>query len=156
MITFKKLLMVPAAALLMTAGVAQADRLSVDRVDEMLSVANEYGFTHFEEIEVRSRDSVEIEGWVDDEWKAEARLSLSNGEALREERERRISGAWGMSEEDVRGAFAVAASEGMVEFEEITINERGTIDIEGRDERNRELEVSLRQGSDSASHVDRD
>nr|WP_163503783.1 PepSY domain-containing protein [Halomonas socia] len=152
----KALVGIPAAALLMAAGVAHADRLAMDRLDDMLAAANDYGITHFEEIEAKSRDSVEIEGWIDDEWYVDVRISLNDGETLQEERERRVSGAWGMSEEDVRSVFEIAASEGMVEFEEIQIDKQGMIEIEGDDERGRELEVYVRQGSGSASSVDRD
>lgn len=152
----KALVGVPVTALLMAAGVAHADRLAMDRLDEILAAADDYGITHFEEIEAKGGDSVEIEGWIDDEWYVDVRFSLSDGETLQEERERRVSGAWGMSEEDVRSVFAIAASEGMVEFEEIQIDKQGMIEIEGDDERGREIEVYVRQGSDSASSVDRD
>ncbi|MDR5904173.1 PepSY domain-containing protein [Franzmannia qiaohouensis] len=152
----KALVGVPVTALLMAAGVAHADRLAMDRLDEILAAADDYGITHFEEIEAKGGDSVEIEGWIDDEWYVDVRFSLSDGETLQEERERRVNGAWGMSEEDVRSVFDIAASEGMVEFEEIQIDKQGMIEIEGDDESGRELEVYIRQGSDSASSVDRD
>lgn len=83
-------------------------------------------------------------------------ISLDNGETLKEERKRLVSGAWGMSDEDVRQALNIASQEGMVEFEDIDIDKSGMIDIEGIDENGRELEISLRQGSDQVSNVDRD
>lgn len=156
MMTFKRMLIVPAAAMFMTAGVAQADYLPLDRLDDVLGHASQFGFTHYEEIEVKSGDSVEIEGWLDDEWYADVRLSLSDGETLKEERKRLITGAWGMSEDDLRQAFDVAREEGMVDFEEIQIDKRGMIEIEGRDDSGRDLEVYVRQGENSASSVDRD
>ncbi|PAU76521.1 PepSY domain-containing protein [Halomonas salipaludis] len=156
MVYFKRCLLIPAATMLMAVGVAHADRLAMDRLDDILGAASDYGITHFEEIEAKSNASVEIEGWSDDEWYVDVRLSLSDGQLLQEERERRITGAWGMSEEDVRSVFAIAASEGMVEFEEIQIDKQGMIEIEGDDESGRELEVYVNQGSDSASRVDRD
>ena len=41
-------------------------------------------------------------------------FSLDNGETLQEQRERQITGAWGMSEDDIRQALDVASQEGMV------------------------------------------
>lgn len=154
----KKMLLIPASALLLTAaaGSAQADALSMDRVDEVLVPAVDYGFTHYEEISIKSRGRAEVEGWLDDEWYADVEFSLDNGETLKEERKRLITGAWGMSEEDVRQALEVARKEGMSEFEDIDIDKGGVIDIEGRDENGRELEISLRQGSYEITEIDRD
>lgn len=154
----QKMLLIPASALLLTtaAGSVQADALSMDRVDEVLVPAVDYGFTHYEEISIKSRGRAEVEGWLDDEWYADVEFSLDNGETLKEERKRLITGAWGMSEEDVRQALEVARKEGMSEFEDIDIDKGGIIDIEGRDENGRELEISLRQGSYEITEIDRD
>lgn len=154
----QKMLLIPASALLLTAAAssAQADALSMDRVDEVLVPAVDYGFTHYEEISIKSRGRAEVEGWLDDEWYADVEFSLDNGETLKEERKRLITGAWGMSEEDVRQALEVARKEGMSEFEDIDIDKGGIIDIEGRDENGRELEISLRQGSYEITEIDRD
>lgn len=156
--TMKKMLLIPASALLLAAaaGNAQADSLPMDRIDDVLTHASEYGFSHYEEVSVKSRGRVEVEGWLDDEWYADVDFSLDNGETLQEERERLVSGAWGMSEDDIRQALNVASQEGMVEFEDLDIDESGMIDIEGRDEDGRELEISLRQGTDQVSEIDRD
>lgn len=152
----KRVLLAPTCAVLLAAGSAQADYLSIDRLDDVLSTATSYGFTHFEEIEIKSRGRVGIEGWLEDEWYVDAEFSIDSGETLKEERKQLITGAWGMSEEDIRQAFAVAQAEGMAEFEEIDIDKRGMIEIEGRDQNGRELEIKLRQGSDQISSVDRD
>lgn len=156
--TMKKMLLIPTSALLfaVAAGSAQADSLPLDRIDDVLTHGNDYGFTHYEEISIKSRGRVEIEGWLDDEWYADVDISLDNGETLKEERKRLVSGSWGMSDEDVRQALNIASQEGMVEFEDIDIDKSGMIDIEGIDENGRELEISLRQGSDQVSNVDRD
>ncbi|TVP52595.1 MAG: PepSY domain-containing protein [Halomonas sp.] len=154
--TMKKMLLIPTSALLLAAGSAQADYVAVDRIDDILAHAADYGFSHYEEIKVKSRGRAEVEGWLDDEWYADVEFAIDDGETLKEERKRLVSGAWGMSEEDVRQALNVAQAEGMAEFEEIEIDKSGMIDIEGRDENGRELEISLRQGSDQVSAVDRD
>ncbi|MGO3058172.1 MAG: PepSY domain-containing protein [Halomonas sp.] len=154
----KKMLLIPTSALLFAAaaGSAQADSLPMDRIDDVLTHASEYGFSHYEEISIKSRGRAEVEGWLDDEWYADIEFSLDNGETLQEKRERLITGAWGMSEDDIRQALEVAAQEGMAEFEDLDIDKSGIIDIEGRDESGRELEISVRQGSSEVTQIDRD
>lgn len=152
----KKMLLIPASALLLAAGSAQADSLPMDRIDDVLTHANDYGFTHYEELSIKGRGRAEVEGWLDDEWHADVDFSLDNGETLEEKRERLITGAWGMSEDDIRQALDVANQEGMTEFEDLEIDKSGIIDIEGRDENGRELEISLRQGSYEVTQIDRD
>ncbi|WP_447894924.1 PepSY domain-containing protein [Vreelandella sp. GE22] len=155
----KKVLMMPATALLLSAaaGAAQADEgLALERLDDVLGYTADYGFTQYQEISVESGDHVEVEGWLDDEWFADIEFSLDSGETLQEERERLVSGAWGMSEDDIRQAFEVASEEGMVTFEEIDMNQSGIIDIEGRNAEGREVELSVRQGSYEITAMDRD
>lgn len=156
--TMKKVLLIPTSALLLAAaaGSAQADSLPMDRIDDVLTHANDYGFSHYEEVSIKSRGRVEVEGWLDDEWYADVDFSLDDGETLEEKRERKITGAWGMSEDDIRQALDVASQEGMVEFEDLDIDESGMIDVEGRDENGRELEITLRQGSYEVTQIDRD
>nr|WP_228632961.1 PepSY domain-containing protein [Halomonas sp.] len=152
----KKALVVPACLAMFAAGSAQADYLPIDRIDDVLNTAASYGFTHYEEIEIKSRERAEVEGWLDDEWYADVEFALDSGETVKEERKRLITGAWGMSEEDVRQALAVAQAEGMTDFEQIDIDKSGMIEVEGRDQDGRELEIKLRQGSDQASTIERD
>lgn len=156
--TMKKMLLIPASALLLTAaaGTAQADTLPLDRIDDVLTHANDYGFSQYQEISIESRNRVEVEGWLDEEWRAEVEFSLENGESLQEQRERQITGAWGMSEDDIRQALDVARQEGMAEFEDMDIDQSGIIDIEGRDDNGHELEISVRQGSYDVTQMDRD
>ena len=128
----------------------------MDRIDDVLNHANDYGFSHYEEISIESSNRVEVEGWLDEEWYADVDFSLDNGETLQEQRERQITGAWGMSEDDILQALDVASQEGMVEFESLDINKNGIIDVEGRGENGRELEISVRQGSSDVTQIDRD
>lgn len=156
--TMKKMLLIPTSALLFAAaaGTAQADSLPMDRINDVLTHANDYGFSHYEEVSIKSRGRVEVEGWLDEEWYADVEFSLDDGETLQEKRERLITGAWGMNEDDIRQALDVASQEGMVEFEDIDIDESGMIEVEGRDENGRELEISLRQGTGQINNIDRD
>ncbi|CAM3532870.1 PepSY domain-containing protein [Halomonas lysinitropha] len=133
---------------------AEESRLPAERLDDILAQASAFGFTHFGEIEVKDDNSVEIEGWLDDEWQAEVRLSLESGESLEEERKRREGDAWGMSEEDVRLAMEAAVAEGLAEFEEIEVDREGRIEVEGRDTQGRELEIRSRQGERDTGEVE--
>ncbi|WP_243470293.1 PepSY domain-containing protein [Vreelandella lionensis] len=92
----KKMLLIPTSALLLAAaaGSAQADTQPMDRIDDILTYAADYGFSHIEEINVDDRGRVEVEGWIDDEWYADVDFSIDNGESLQEERKRLITGAW--------------------------------------------------------------
>ena len=83
-------------------------------------------------------------------------FSLDNGETLQEQRERQITGAWGMSEDDIRQAINNASQEGMLEFEEIEISKTGMIDIDGRDQNGHELDIKVQQGSSQITEIDRD
>ncbi len=156
--TMKKMLLIPTSALLLAtaAGSAQADSLPMDRIDDVLTHASEYGFSHYEEVSIENRGRVEVEGWLDDEWYADVEFSLDNGETLHEQRERLITSAWGMSEDDIRQALDVASQKGMVEFEDLDIDKTGIIDVEGRDKDGRELEISVRQGSSEVTRIERD
>ncbi|MFW3615585.1 PepSY domain-containing protein [Billgrantia antri] len=155
----RKLILIGSLATLMLAGTtAQADdgRLAADRLDEVLEQGTAFGFQHYQEIEAKGSDSVEIEGWLDDQWQADVRLSLETGESLEEERKRRDGGAWGMSEEDMRMAMEAAVAEGLAEFEEIQVDRDGRIEIEGRDADGREIEVRSQQGESGVTDVERD
>ncbi|WP_240936086.1 PepSY domain-containing protein [Billgrantia bachuensis] len=155
----RKMILIGSLATLMLAGTtAQADdgSLASDRLDEVLDQAASFGFQHYQEIEAKGRDSVEIEGWLDEEWQADVRLSLESGETLEEERKRRGGDAWGMSEDDVRMAMEAAMAEGLAEFDEIQVDRDGRIEIEGRDADGREIEVRSQQGESGATDVERD
>ncbi|WP_234238479.1 PepSY domain-containing protein [Billgrantia desiderata] len=155
----RKMIVAGSLAMLML-GVAAAHAsdgsLSSERLDAVLEKAAAFGFQHYQEIEAKGGDNVKIEGWLDDEWQAEVRLSLETGQTLEEERKRREGGAWGMSEDDVRMAMVAAVAEGMVEFEEIEVDRDGSIEIEGRDADGREIEVKARQGESGVVEVKRD
>ncbi|MFY0991178.1 PepSY domain-containing protein [Halomonas sp. C05BenzN] len=155
--TIKMLIAGSLTALALGATAAQADdTLPVGSLDAVLERGAAYGFTHYLEIEAKERGQVEIEGWLDDEWQAEVRLSLESGELFKESRKRKDDSPWGMSEAEVRLAMEVAVAEGMVEFEEVEIKRDDLIEIEGRDEDGRELEVTTRQGAEEAERVERD
>lgn len=155
--TIKMLIVGSLAALALGATAAHADdALPVGSLDAVLERGAAYGFTHYLEIEAKERGQVEIEGWLDGEWQAEVRLALESGELYKEERKRRENGPWGMSEAEVRQAMEVAVAEGMAQFEEIELKRDDLIEIDGRDEGGRELEVTTRRGEQTALKVERD
>lgn len=154
--SIKKALLIPAAALLFTSTVQADDTLEFNQIDRVLDHASAYGFTQYEEIEADGRGRVEVEGWLDDEWNADVRFDLESGDTLSEKRERLVTGAWGMSDSDIRQAFDTAQAEGMSAFESIKMDENGIIEVEGQDTNGRDIEINLRQGSDQVSHIERD
>ena len=156
--TMKKMLLIPASALLLTAAASNvhADYQPLDTIDEILAYTSEYGLTHYEEIEIKSSNRAVVEGWLDGEWFADVEFSLDNGAPLKEERKRLITGPWGMSEDDIRQAINNASQEGMLEFEEIEISKTGMIDIDGRDQNGHELDIKVQQGSSQITEIDRD
>ena len=154
--SIKKALLIPAAALLFAGTVQADDTLELSQIERVLEHASAYGFMQYEEIEAESRGRVEVEGWLDDEWNADVRFDMKSGDTLREKRERLITGAWGMSDSDIRQAFDIAQAEGMTGFEEIKMDESGMIEVEGQDANGRDIEINLRQGSNQVSHIERD
>lgn len=155
--TIKMLIAGSLAALALGTTAAHADdALTAGSLDAVLERGAAYGFTHYLEIESKERGQVALEGWLDEEWQAEVRLSLESGELYKESRKRRDDGPWGMSEAEVRLAMEVAVAEGMAEFEEIEFKRDDLIKVEGRDEDGRELEVTTRRGEEEALKVERD
>ncbi|KAE8438445.1 PepSY domain-containing protein [Vreelandella piezotolerans] len=154
----KKMLLIPASALLLTSAASsvQADSKPLGLIDDIFTYTSDYGFTHYKEVSIKSRGRAEVEGWLDGEWFADVEFSLENGDTLKEDRKRLITGPWGMSEEDIRQAFNVANQEGMIEFEEIEISTSGIIDIEGRDQNGRDMELKMQQGSLQITEIDMD
>lgn len=135
---------------------AMADEpLPLEQIEKVLVMAERHGFLAFREIESKDRGRVEIDGWHDDEWYAEAEFDLADGRLRKEERERR-SGGSRLSADDVRMAVAVAAREGMTHFHEIEISRSGIIEVEGRDAAGRELEVRIRQSDQEPVRVELD
>ncbi|MGB0212094.1 PepSY domain-containing protein [Algiphilus sp.] len=152
---FRTLPMAAAIAAASFGSLAHADR-PVNEMDAVIERGVSYGFTHFEEIELKSRGRSEMEGFLgEDGWYAEVTFD-DTGEPTHEERSRRIDGAWGMQPADVRQALAAAAKAGLASVEEIQINSSGYIDVEGHDAQRREIEMTLRLGSDKVIGTERD
>lgn len=103
---------------------------SMAEVDRILTAASEYGISHFNELETEEVGMTEVEGWLDEEWYVEVAISDS-GEIGREKRQKRIDGTWGMSGDQVRQYAKAAFSEGLTRIEEISVDTRGHVEVQG-------------------------
>ena len=142
-----------AATFLVTPLALQA-ATSMSDVEAVVTASQDYGITHFREIEFEDGNRTEVEGWVGEDWYVELDLSGSNID--HEDREKRIDGPWGMSAEEVRQVARAAMDEGITRIEEIKIRSNGSIEVEGDDANGREIEVSFRQGNNTPVGVERD
>jgi len=110
---------------------------NLETVNELLD-ANE--ITHVVEISWDSGNQLDIEGFT-----VEGRFnefSFDNQGELREfERETTQATPWGMDKAQLGKIMAKAEAEGIVEFEEIDINQAGTVEVEGHDKDRQELEL---------------
>lgn len=156
MITLRSLPALCLGALITLAGsLAHADTLSADQIREGLSHADDYGFTHYIELEAEDRDELEVKGWLDDEWVGDVTFS-ADGTPRKEERSRRDGGAWGMTHDQATATLATAEAQGMTRFEEIKIDRRGRIEVEGKDREGRDLELYIEADTGEVTRVDRD
>jgi len=154
----KTILVGSLAMLLMATTATQANdaRLPVDRLDGVLERVSVFGDQHYREIKVKDRDSVEVGGWLDDQWQATVRLVLASGDARVDELTRSEPGVRGMSKADMRLAMEAAVVEGMVEFAELQVERDGRIEVDGYDADGRELEVKSHQGEREVVEVEYD
>ena len=153
--TCKKAMLLPltAGALsIMTAGAHAA--LTPEQLDAALNSAEEYGFTHYEEISFDD-GAVDIEGWLGDAWDAEVEFTL-DGNVLKEERKRGNGTAQGLSEAEVRQTIDTVGAEGMTRIEQIETHRGSFIEVEGVDANGRELEIRISRETGEVVHTDHD
>lgn len=133
---------------------------SVEDVNRIVTAASDYGISHFNELETEDGRMTEVEGWLDDEWHVEVAIDGS-GDIGREERQKRIDGAWGMTADQVRQYAEAAFGEGLTRIEEISVDTGGQVEVEGYGKRSNgeegeELSVHFRLGNTTPSDVRRD
>lgn len=154
----KTLIATTLAASLVAAPLAFASG-TIDDARRAVQIGADYGISHFHSIELEDdRDdngSMEIEGWVNGEWYVELDVN-SDGSIRKEERRKRTDGPWGLSSADTLGYIEASVEQGMSRIEEIKINARGDIEVEGDDADGYELEIDYRSGSLEPTRVDRD
>lgn len=144
------------ALLCLVASPAMADGLPASDLRTALEHADDYGFIRYIEIEADQDDQqIEIKGWLDETWRAEIKLSTS-GDRRREERSRHEGGSWGMTLDQVLAAIDTAETQGMATFEEIKIDRRGRIEVEGEDRQGNDLELYIEADTGEVTRVDRD
>ena len=128
----------------------------VDSVDAIISAGTDYGISQFRSIEFDDDgfDDIEVEGWMND-WYVELDLN-SDGSIRKEERRKYQREPYGLSAQDVRNYLQAAGDEGMHTVEEIKIDRRGEVEIEGDDQSGRELEMEFRNGDLQPVRIKRD
>lgn len=134
-----------------------AGAASLEDVRETLASGSDYGIQEFRKIEFDDdhRGEKEIEGWMNDEWYVELDLD-NNGQIQKEQRKRDRGERYGLPSSEISAYLEAAQSKGMSSFEEFKVNRRGHIEIEGRDDQGRELEVDFRTGSLNVVRIGRD
>ncbi len=128
---------------------------SFDDADRAIQAGLDYGITQFRSIELDDDKDMEVEGWLDDGWYVEIDLDR-NASLEKEKRQKRGGEPWGISAEDLRAYLDVARQNGMTMLEEIEVKSDGYVEVEGDDERGRELEIKFRLGEMNPIDIDRD
>jgi len=98
---------------------------------------------------------MEIEGWVDGQWYVELDID-SDGTIQKEERRKRNDGPWGLTAADVEKYIDASAKQGINRIEDIKINAKGEIEVEGDNAEGQELEIDYHAGSMEPTRVDKD
>ncbi len=149
------------AALLASLGLATtafaADQgLTQDELSSLLDSAQQYGFTHFEEISVDDGNELELEGWREDGWKLEVDMNIASGDTIKEEQRQDQIPDWGLSFDEVNKALDSAMGEGLQRFESLEVESSGSIEIEGYNDQNQEIEIYLNSSDFSVTGVTND
>ncbi len=120
-----------------------------------LDAGTAYGITHFRSLEVDDDGRMELEGWVDSDWYVE--LDLKNDATVDREQRRKQEGTpWGVSADEINGYLEAARCQGMERFDELKVNAKGYIEVEGEDKDGRELELDFRAGDRTPVTIERD
>lgn len=144
---------------LATAPLAHASG-SMDDVKLAVQSGTDFGLTHFQNIEFDDdhgddNDYIEIEGWLGNNWYVELDMA-SDGTVTREDRRKRGNGPKGITADETLDYAQASSKEGMVQFEEIDVDDSSRIEVEGDDADGRELEIDFRSGNLQPVKVERD
>ncbi|WP_227367484.1 PepSY domain-containing protein [Halomonas sp. M20] len=151
------LLMVPVALIGFTSPVwADDGQLERAQLESLLDKADEYGFTHYEEISTDDGDQIEFEGWGKDGWQLEVEMAVENGSLIEEKRRKDQVPDWALSGDEVRQALNNAFDSDLQQFEKIEVDKDGSIEIEGYDTQNQEVEMHLDGNDFSVTGVEND
>lgn len=106
------------------------------------SWVDDYGFSHVTEVEWKSNDRVEVEGFSQDNMRSEVVFG-SDGQVQSEDHERYAREAWGLSLSQLQTAMEKGKEAGISRFDEIDVSSRGEVEVEGYDENDRDVEIKL-------------
>lgn len=110
--------------------------------DDVHEWLEDYGFSHVTEVEWKSNDRVEVEGFARDNMHSEVVFG-PDGEVQSEEHERYAREAWGLSLSQLQTAMEEGKDAGIRRFDEIDVSSRGEVEVEGYDDDGREIEIKL-------------
>ena len=143
------------AMILALPSTARADTLPVDTFKSMMAHADDYGFTHYTEIEADDNGALEVEGWLSDDWRGKVYFA-ADGTPVREERNQKDNGPDGISSNQLHAAIETAINNGMHRIEQVDVDSRNIIEIEGEDASGQELEVHINADTGEVTGVKRD
>ena len=110
--------------------------------DDVHQWLEDYGFSHVTEVDWKSNDRVEVEGFARDNMHSEVVFG-PDGEVQSEEHERYAREAWGLSLSQLQKAMEEGKDAGIRRFDEIDVSSRGEVEVEGYDDDGREIEIKL-------------
>lgn len=140
-----------AAATLGLSQGAMADRndyqeaLDQAAFSDMIGQAASAGVTSFRELQIdeeRGTLEFEVEGWNAEGQAYELTLNGESGEVIRESNKDTQVAPWGLDQEQLNSLLDRASGDGFDRFEDIDLDEDGTVEISGFDNDQREMERS--------------
>ncbi|MBB5320102.1 PepSY domain-containing protein [Marinobacter oulmenensis] len=151
----KKLMTLTLITGLATAPMAIA-QTSPSQADRILSQGTDYGITQFRSVEFSDGgyDDIELEGWMND-WYVELDMN-GDGTIRKEERRKYEREPYGLSAGEIQDYLEAATNEGMATVDEIKVDRRGEVEVEGEDDTGRELELEFRKGELEPVRIKRD
>lgn len=106
-----------------------------------LAAPENFGFTHIESIEFEQNGQLEVEGWGADGWYLEA--EFDGATVLEEKRQRTIVQPWGLTFAQLNQVLELAKQDGILRVTELEIQDDGRIEVEGRNDRDRKVELNI-------------
>lgn len=153
-----RLCMVPVALSggLSSAALASEGGLSHSELEALLTQADQYGFSHYEEVSVDDASRLELEGWRDDGWQLDVDMLIEDGSLVHEEQRKGQIPDWSLTADELRQALANAREAGLQRFEQLDVDEEGHLEIEGYNAQNREMELRMNRSDLAVTGVNDD
>lgn len=142
-------LAITATAALGLGQVAMADQndyqeaLDQAAFSNMIEQAANAGVTSFRELQVdeeRGTLEFEVEGWDSEGQRFELTLNGESGEVIRESATQTQVAPWGLDSQQLNSLLDRASQDGFDRFEDIDLDENGTVEVSGFDSNQREME----------------